>query len=246
MGTASAAETISVGVEEQGKRIIVEVTRGTEPLSNANVTVQGVGNSTPLDGTYVTGSDGTVVFGEKKTSNLSGVIHLRIGVETNRSYKSVLTTITRTPDLSESAPLGQRISMSLQDTAAGTRGAVEGNIFVTRVESIDSDENKIEVLAEHAENTLENLSRAKFERQVLGRRFATGKISLSEFYTQILENSGRVKSLRSDLRATLERLGRFSDQQLRQSDVDPDAVDSLLRTLRNRGNVDTDTSLFVG
>ncbi|MDY7081500.1 MAG: hypothetical protein SXQ77_03620, partial [Halobacteria archaeon] len=194
-GVASAQSAISVSVTQQDTDIIIQVTQGNQPVEGATVEVTGISNSTPLDGNYTTNRNGVVVFDGNQTEGLQGVIHLRIDVRTQNRYKSVLTTITRSPDVRKSAPLGQRISMGLQNSVASTRGTVNGNIFITRVESVATDENKVEILRDHAVQILDKLEEKRVERNALGRMLATGSISPSKFYVRMVENWSGTESL---------------------------------------------------
>lgn len=245
MSGVAAAQSITTSVTQQGQNVIIEVNRGDRPVAGATVTVTSLGNTTELDGEYVTGGNGQVVFGETEVQELSGVVHLRIDVETGNSYRSELVTITRSPNIEESAPLGQRLSMSLERGVASTRGTIQGNVLVTRVESIGADENKIEVLRDHAVEVIRNISQRNVRQETLGRRLATGQISPLQFYVQTVDNLAYIEMLRSDLTITLQRLNKFDARLLHDNGVDPGAADSMQRSLQEGGEISTDPSTLL-
>lgn len=245
-GTATAAEDLSVAITEETSTITIDVTRDGEPVEAATVTVSGIGNETPLDGEYRTDGRGRIIFGPDHTRNISGVVHLRLTVETETVTTSQLATITRSPDVRRSAPLGQRISMSLQDSVARTRGAVEGTMFVTDLESIDDEEGKIDVLRSHAERTLQRLDERELERQALGRRHATGDVDTATFFTQAIEISAKQSMLREDLATTLRRLDRFDDRALEKKGVRVDAMRDLRESLEREGTVPRGATVSSG
>lgn len=234
-GTAGA---LSVSVAEGESDITVEVTEGGEPVADANVTVSGVTGETPLDGRYETNQRGTVVFGDGKTSELSGIVHLRVTVESPGSYKSVLTTFARGPD-AESSPIGHRMSMSLQESVASTHGKVVG-----RLNAAESGRSEVRATAERVDTLLSNLSETEFRREVLGRDLAAGEISASKFYLEAVKNARRSSTLRGALEENVDRLSSYGDERLRKEGVNPDAVGSLHERLRQGRSVDTDARLI--
>lgn len=245
-GTAAAqSQTITTSVTQQGQNVIIEVNRGDEPVGGATVTVTSLGNTTELDGEYVTGANGQVVFGETEVKELSGVVHLRIDVQAGNSYRSELVTITRSPNIQEAAPLGQRLSMSLEKGVASTRGTIQGNVLVTRVETIGTDENKIEVLRDHAVEVIRNISQRNVRQETLGRRLATGQISPLQFYVQTVDNLAYIEMLRSDLTITLQRLNKFDARLLHDNGVDPGAAHNMQRSLQEGGEISTDPSTLL-
>lgn len=246
MGVGTAAEDLAVGITEEASTVTIEVHQSGVPVSGANVSVASVGPASALDGEYVTDDDGEVVFDSEKTENLSGVHHFRVTVETASVSKSRLATITRSPDVERSAPLGQRISMSLQDSAARTRGAVAGTIFVTGIEDVANDEDKIDVLRSHAELTIDDLEELRLERQALGRRHATGDLNLTAFFTEVIQNSGQRAMHRQDLQTTLDRLDRYSVERLEQSGVDVASMRRVERRLRADRSIPSGTSISLG
>lgn len=232
-GVAAAAGDLSIGITQESSSVTIEVSRNGAPVSGANVTVASVGEESALDGDYVTNDEGDVVFDEATIANLSGVYHFRITVETEEVSKSRLATITRSPDVDRSAPLGQRISRSLQDSAARTRGTVEGTIFVTRLEDVNDTDSKIDVLRSHAEQTIDRLVDLRLEHQSLGRRHATGQLNLTEFFTAAIENSGERAMLRNDLRTTLDHLERYDVERLQRNGVDVESMRRIQQRLRS-------------
>lgn len=242
---AAQSQTITTSVTQQGQNVIIEVNRGERPVGGATVTVTSLGNTTELDGEYVTGANGQVVFGETEVEELSGVVHLRIDVRVGNSYRSELVTITRSPNIEDAAPLGQRLSMSLEKGVASTRGTIQGNVLVTRVESVGTDENKIEVLRDHAVEVIRNISQRNVRQETLGRRLATGQISPLEFYVQTVDNLAYIEMLRSDLRITLERMNRFDARKLFDNGVDPGAAHEMHRALEEGNEISTDPSTLL-
>lgn len=245
-GGAAAADDLAVAVTEEESTITVDVTRGDEPVEGATVTVSGLADETPLDGEYRTDPQGKVTFRSDTMANVSGVVHLRLTVETERTTTSQLATITRSPDVRASAPLGQRISMSLQDSVAKTRGVVEGTMFVTDIESVENDEGKIDVLRSHAERTIRRLDELRLQRDALGRRHATGGIDTPTFFTRAIELSSRRAMLRQDLATTLRRLDRFDDDELETKGVEVEAMRDLRRNLARDDAVPSDASISSG
>lgn len=241
----AAAQSITTSVTQQGGNVIIEVNQAGEPVEGAEVTVTSLGNETELDGDYVTGGNGQVVFGETTVKEISGVVHLRIDVQVGNSYRSELVTITRSPNLEDSAPLGQRLSMSLEKGVASTRGTIQGNVLVTRVESVDTDENKIEILRDHAVDVVRNISSRNVRQETLGRRLATGQISTLQFYVQTVDNMAHIEMLKSDLTLTLKRLNRFSARTLHDNGVDPTAVHNMHRDLQRGNEISTDPSAIL-
>jgi len=230
VGTAGA---LSVSVTQEGPDISVEVTEGGDPVEDAKVSVSGVTTETPLDGEYSTDGNGMVFFDEEDVAELSGVIHIRITVEADGSYRSDLTTLTRSPEI-ESPPLGNRISVSLGKSVSKTRGTVEG-----RMDALRSNASQIHRTATHVDETLERLGNVRFEREVLGRELAAGDISASEFYIRRVEKTGEAVLLRSSLRETVEHLSEYEDSRLREEGVDTEELEALGDELRSGGNVDT-------
>lgn len=234
-GTASA---LSVSVAEGESDITVEVTEGGSPVPNANVTVSGVTGETPLDGEYLTDENGRVSFGGEKTSELSGIVHLRVTVESSGSYKSILTTFTRGPD-ADSSPMGHRMSMSFQESVASTHGKIVG-----RLDAAETEDSGVRATAKRVDTLLANLSETKFRREVLGRDLAAGEISASEFYLEAVKNARRSSTIRGALEENVGRLSRYSDERLREEGVDAGDVKSLRESLRQGRSVDTDTRLI--
>jgi len=230
-GTAGA---LSVSVAESDEDITIEVTEGGDPVRDANVTVSGATSETPLDGEYVTDREGRVSFGDR-TDDLSGVVHLRISVDTGGSFKSVLTTFARGPD-SGSTPMGHRMSMSLQESVAGTHGKV--------VSRLDSDGvSDVRATAQNVDSLLANLSDTRLRREVLGRDLAAGEISTSEFYVEAVKNARRGATLRGALEQEVERLSRYSDQRLREEGVDVEGFEALREVVGEGRNINTDRRL---
>lgn len=239
-------DDLSVGISERDSTITIEVTRDGEPLTDANVTVRSVGNETALDGDYTTDAAGEVVFGPEDTRDLSGVVHLRISVDGPRVSTAQLATITRNPDVEESAPLGQRISMELQDSVGRTRGAVEGAIFVTDLESVDGEVGKIDLLRSHAEQTIDRIEELQLEERALGRRHATGTMDSAAYYTQLVAAAGGRARLRADLGTSLDRLAQFDDSALTDAGVDVDSLRRLRERLASGREIQSRTSISSG
>ncbi|MCX2818048.1 hypothetical protein EGH25_01595 [Haladaptatus sp. F3-133] len=236
-GTAGA---LSVTVAEGESDITVEVSQEGDGVGGANVTVSGVTGETPLDGEYVTNDDGRVVFDEDATSQLSGVIHLRVTVDHAGSYKSVLTTFTRGPEAG-STPIGHRISMSLQEPVAGTHGKIMG-----RLNAGDEGGSEVHATADRIDILLSNLSDAKFRREVLGRDLAAGEISASEFYLGAVKNARRSAMLRGALNENVDVLTDYDDERLRDEGIDVRELQALNESLNRGGAVDTDRRLLEG
>jgi hypothetical protein len=233
-----AAGALSVSVTQEGPEVFVEVTEGGEPVEDAKVSVSGVTTETPLDGEYSTGEDGRVTFDDGDVAELSGVIHLRISVEADGSYRSELTTLTRSPEV-ESPPLGQRMSVSLGRSVSETRGKVEG-----RMDAIRTDASQIRRTAEHVDETLQRLGNVRFEREVLGRELAAGDITASEFYIRRVEKAGEAALLRSSLIETVEHLSAYGDERLREEGVDAEELEALREELTRGGGIDTNRRIL--
>jgi hypothetical protein len=231
-GTAGA---LSVSVAESDEDITIEVTEGGDPVPNANVTVSGVTSETSLDGEYVTDREGRVSFGDR-TSDLSGVVHLRISVDSGDSFKSVLTTFARGPD-SSSTPIGHRMSMSLQEPVASTHGKV-----VSRLDS--GGVSNVRATAQNINSLLANLSDTQLRREVLGRDLAAGEISTSEFYVGAVKNARRGATLRGALEQEVERLSRYSDERLRDEGVDVEEFEALREEVGTGRSINTDRRLM--
>jgi len=234
---AGTAGALSVSVAEGESEITVEVTEGGEPVEGADVTVSGVTGETPLDGEYVSDENGDVVFGEGLTSELSGVVHVRVTVETAGSYKSVLTTFARGP-ASGSTPVGHRMSMSLQEPVASTHGKVMGRL------DTGASEGGVRATADRVDALLANLSETGFRREVLGRDLAAGEISASEFYLGAVKNARRSATVRGALEENVGYLSGHDDDRLREAGVDVGELASLRRSLSEGGGVDTDRRLL--
>ncbi|MFP4188833.1 MAG: hypothetical protein ACLFR5_05445 [Halobacteriales archaeon] len=233
-GTASA---LSVSVAEGESDITVEVTDEGDAISGANVTVSGVTGETPLDGEYVTDDEGRVVFDEEETSQLSGVIHLRVTVKHADSYKSVLTTFTRGPQAG-STPMGHRMSMSLQEPVASTHGKIMG-----RLNSAEEG-SEVRATAERVDVLLANLSDTEFRREVLGRDLAAGEISTSEFYLEAVKNARRSATTRGALKENVEVLSGYGEGYLRDEGVDVEDLDALRKSLSEGRATDSDIRLL--
>ena len=233
-GTATA---LSVTVAEGESDIAVEVTEGGDPVSGANVTVSGVTGETPLDGEYTTDRDGRVEFSQAKTAEISGVVHLRVTVDSGNAYKSVLTTLTRGPDAG-SSPIGHRISMSLQEPVASTHGKIVGRLNAAE------EGSGVRATAERVDVLLANLSETEFRREVLGREFAAGDISASEFYLEAVKNARRSATFRGALRENVDRLSGYSDERLREEGVDVEQLTEMRNRLRQGRSIDTDVRLL--
>jgi len=233
-GTASA---LSVTVAEGDADITVEVTESGEPVRGANVTVSGVTGETPLDGEYTTDASGRVKFSGEQTSELSGVVHLRVTVDSGRSYKSVLTTFTRGPEAG-SSPIGHRMSMSLQEPVASTHGKILGRLGTSETNTT------VRAAADSVDTLLANLSNTEFRREVLGRDLAAGEISPSEFYLRAVKNARRSSTLRGALAEYVGYLNGHSDERLRESGVDVEAYTSLRNELTEGRSVNTDRRIL--
>lgn len=233
-----AAGALSVSVTQEGSEVFVEVTEGGEPVEDAKVSVSGVTTETPLDGEYSTDEDGRVSFDDDDVAGLSGVIHLRISVEADGSYKSDLTTLTRSPEV-ESPPLGQRISVSLGRSVSETRGTVEG-----RMDAIRTNASQIRRTATHVDGTLERLGNVRFEREVLGRNLAAGDITASEFYIRRVEKTGESALLRSSLRETVEHLSAYGDERLREEGIDTVELEVIRDELNRGSRIDTNRRIL--
>ena len=233
-----AAGALSISVTEEGSNVSLQVTEAGEPVENAQVTVSGVTGETPLDGEYMTNSDGKVSFEEEKVAELSGVVNLRITVEAGGSYKSALTTLTRSPEI-DSPPMGQRMSVSLSKSISETRGKVEG-----RMDALRTNASQIRRTAKHVDETVVRLTNTRFERQVLGRRLAAGDITASEFYVRSVEMSGEVALLRSSLRETVRHLSEYDQERLREEGVNTRELEALRNELERENRVNTNRRLL--
>ena len=232
---AGTAGALSVSVTEGESTISVEVTENGDPVQGADVTVSGVAEETPLDGEYTTDENGRVVFAGSSVSGLSGVVHLRINVESGPSYKSAIATLTRSPEL-DSSPMGQRMSMNLHKSVSKTRGTVEGRLDSRRMTDIRRT-------AEDIDEMLVRLSDVRFEREALGRNLATGDISVSEFYLRAVENSGREALLRNSIREKVHYLNSFDEDTLRKNGVETDELGALVREVNGNLEIDADERL---
>lgn len=237
VGTAAA---LSVSVTEEGSSISVEVTQNGVPVENADVSVSGVTRETPLDGEYKTDENGRIVFDDESVSEVSGVIHLRITVESGPSYKSALATVTRSPEL-DSSPMGQRMSMNLHESVSSTRGTVE-----SRMDARRSTASDIRRTAEQVDEMLVRLSDIRFERQALGRNLATGDISVSEFYLRAIENSGEEILLKNSIKETVRHLSSFDEETLRENGVDTEELEDLLQEIEGNRQINADERLVSG
>lgn len=234
VGTAAA---LSISVTEEGSSISVEVTEDGAPVEGADVMVSGVTGETPLDGEYTTDQNGRVVFDTESVSEVSGVVNLRITVESGSSYKSALATVTRSPQL-DSSPMGQRMSMNLHESVSKTRGTVE-----SRMDTRRSTESDIRQTAERVDEMLLRLSDVRFERQALGRNLATGDISVSEFYLRAVENSGEEVLLRNSIREKVRHLSSFEEEALRENRVDTEELNDLLQEIESNREINADERL---
>lgn len=230
---AGTATALSVTVAEEGSDITIQVTEDGMPVDGAEVRVSGVTRETPLDGEYTTTRDGEVRFREARTEDLEGVVHLRITVDTGSSFRSVLTSVTRSPEEGPS-PMGHRMSMSIQESVASTHGMVE-----SRLDTSDAGEDDVRAQAEEVDRILEGLGDAEFEREVLGRDLAAGEISSSEFYLSAVENARKSSSLRSGMSVRVDYLSRYDDETLRESGVRVDELDELRQEIEGSRSVDT-------
>lgn len=232
VGTAGA---LSVSVTEEGSSISVDVTQDGEPVEDAKVTVSGVTGETPLDGDYATDEDGKVVFDEERVSELSGVVNLRITVDTGTSYKSALATVTRSPEI-DSPPMGQRMSMNLQESVSGTRGTIESRLDT-------ESRSEVHRTAESVEYLLMRLDDVQFEREALGRNLATGDITVTEFYLRAVENAGERMLIRSSLETQVMHLKEMDEDMLRDEGIDTDALDALVSEIEDDRGINTDRRL---
>jgi hypothetical protein len=237
VGTAGA---LSISVTEEGSSISVEVTDDDAPVENADVTISGVTEETPLDGEYTTDGEGMVVFDGEGVSELSGVVHLRITVDTGSSYKSALATVTRSPEL-DSSPMGQRMSMSLQESVSETRGVIESRMSVEM-----STASEIRQTAEDVDEMLVSLSNVRFERQALGRNLATGDISVSEFYLRSVEYTGEEIMLKNSIEETVRYLDGFGNETLSQNGVNTDELNALIQEIEGNQDINADERLTDG
>lgn len=231
---AGTATALSVTVAEEEADITIQVTEGGMPVDGAEVSVSGVRGETPLDGEYTTTRDGEVRFREARTEDLEGVVHLRITVDTGSSFRSVLTSVTRSPEEGPS-PMGHRMSMSIQESVASTHGMVEG-----RLDTSDADERDVRSQAEEVDRMLERLGDAEFEREVLGRDLAAGEVSSPEFYLSAVENVRETSSLRSSLSERVNYLSRYDEEVLNENGVRVNELDELRQEIRGSRSVDTD------
>jgi hypothetical protein len=236
VSAAGTAGALSVTVAEEGEEISIIVTDEGDPVREADVSISGVTRETVLDGEYETDWDGRVTFNRQQTQDLSGVVHLRITVESGGSYKSVLTTLTRSSEVGPS-PMGHRMSMSLQDSVAGTRGKVEG-----RLATANSGE-EVEATAGRVDSLLRDLGDAQFRREVLGRDLSAGEISPSEFYLEAVKNAGRSASIRNALKENVEYLISYEEERLLESGVDVQELNELHDEIQD-GRIDTDRRIL--
>jgi len=237
VGTAAA---LSISVTEGGSSISVEVTDDGAPVEDADVMVSGVTKETPLDGEYTTDENGRVVFDDESVSEVSGVVNLRITVESGSSYKSALATVTRSPEL-DSSPMGQRMSMNLHESVSKTRGTVE-----SRMDTRMGTESDIRQTAERVDEMLVRLSDVRFERQALGRNLATDDISVSEFYLRAVENSGEEVLLKNSIREKVRYLSSFDEETLRENSVSTKELNDLLREIKSNREINADERLVSG
>ena len=237
---AGTAGALSVSVTEGESTISVEVTENGDPVQGADVTVSGVAEETPLDGEYTTDENGRVVFAGSSVSGLSGVVHLRINVESGPSYKSAIATLTRSPEL-DSSPMGQRMSMSLHESVSKTRGTVE-----SRMDARRSTVSDVRRTAEQVDEMLVRLSNVRFERQALGRNLATGDISVSEFYLRAVENSGEEAMLRRSIEETVSHLSEFDEETLEENGIDTEELSDLRREVKAGQEINANERLVDG
>jgi len=235
---AGTATALSVTVAEEGADITIQVTEDGMPVDGAEVRVSGVTRETPLDGEYTTTRDGEVRFREARTKDLEGVVHLRITVDTGTSFRSVLTSVTRSPEEGPS-PMGHRMSMSMQESVASTHGMVE-----SRLDTSGAGEGEIRSQAEEVDRILGGLGDAEFEREVLGRDLAAGELSSSEFYLSAVENARKSSSLRSALSERMGYLSRYDDETLRENGVRVDELNELREEIEGSRSVDTDRRIL--
>ncbi|MDZ7687418.1 MAG: hypothetical protein U5J64_01630 [Halobacteriales archaeon] len=241
VGTAGA---LSVSFTQDSSSVSVEVTENGEPVEGATVSVSGVSEETPLDGEYVTDSDGKVVFEDERLDEISGIVNLRLTVEYDGSFKSAITTLARSPEVG-SPPMGQRMSMSMHKSVAGTRGTIESRLNAERASASVSAAGTSEArrTAEQIDEMLVRLDEVRFERQALGRNLATGDITVSEFYLRLVENAGEEARLVSSLRETVRHLSSFDEARLRENGVDTEELDALLRELDGSRQIDANQRL---
>jgi len=234
VGTAGA---LSVSVTQDSSSVSVEVTENGEPVEGASVSVSGVSEETPLDGEYVTDSNGRVVFGDDRIEQLSGIVNLRITVDHEGSFKSAITTLARSPEIG-SPPMGQRMSMSLHKSVADTRGTIESRLYAEK-----TNPSEIRQTAEEIDGMLVRLDDVRFERQALGRNLATGDISVSEFYLRMVENAGEEARLISSLGVTVRHLSSYDDGRLRANGVDVEELEALLNEIESDQRIDANQRL---
>ncbi|MFP4632432.1 MAG: hypothetical protein ACLFMT_03220 [Halobacteriales archaeon] len=232
-----AAAEVSVSVAEEGEALLIEVTDDGEPAEGANVTIEGVGDETALDGEYVTDSEGEVYFGSERTANLSGVIYLRITAEHNDSLRSTLSSLTRGADVEDSG-YGARLSQTFTESAGETRGDVSGFFTVRDTQRPIGDDRRAELLADEIDDDIDGLDDARFELQVVGNRFATGDIDEETFLVDYLRYAAAVAAMESDLERTALALDEVDVSARERTGVDEEALDDLLRAIEEGEDVD--------
>lgn len=234
-----AAGELGISVAEEGESLVIEVSSDGEPAEGANVTVSGVDGETDLDGEYVTGPEGRVVFSENMTANLSGVVYLRITVDYEGSYRSALSSVTRSPDFDD-AGLGHRLSKTLSESVAETQGEVEGRLKVREALRPIGGTNRAHLLSTAVNERLIQLGEARFELSVVGNKYATGDISEDQYYVQTVHRSGEVEYLETYIPHATKALGDVDEDALEREEVDEEALAALLKEVESGEQIDGD------
>ncbi len=209
------AQPISVKVIEEDPIIAIEVTMGSEALENATVRISGLQNETPLDGEYTTNNQGRVEF-EEKAEDLYGVVNLRIEVQTDSSIKSIISTIVRGPNIEE-APIGKQLWTTLRKGAKRTKGKIQGNLTVKN--------SSLRYLVRESQRILADIMDSNIEKEGLGRRYATGAITLNEYFYEASNIEVRKSRLRGKLLFILRDIRLYSDSELEKVGVNPTSVE---------------------
>lgn len=234
-----AAGELGVSVAEEGESVVIEVSSDGEPADGANVTVSGVDGETDLDGAYVTGPEGRVVFSENMTENLSGVVYLRITVDYEGSYRSALSSVTRSPDFDD-AGLGRRLSKTLSESVAETQGEVEGRLKVREAFRPIGATNRAHLLSTSVNERLIQLGEARFELRVVGNKYATGDISDEQYYIQTVHRSGQVMYLEAYVPYAAQALADVDEDALERDGVDEEELTALLEEVESGEQIDGD------
>lgn len=234
-----AAGDLGVSVAEEGDDIVVEVSSNGVGVEGANVSVSGVDEPTDIDGDYVTGEDGRILFAAEETANMTGVIYLRLTVDYQGTSRSLLTSIMREPDFGD-AGLGQRLSMAMSVSAAETQGEVESRLKVAEAHRPIGATYRAELLSNHVNDRLMALSEARFELQVVGSKYATGDISDRDYYVDSIYRTSEIAYLERDIPYTARALSQVDPEALEREDVDVDALQEVLNQTESGEEIDGD------